>query len=240
MSSSYDPWTRSKVLRGHAVAARPAFLDTELGQAPSLTLIPSPGEDHVDGSLDGADEVVDEAYAAGYETGYAEGYNEGKAVGYADGYQTGNNDAATAALRAAEERETLLRNALGALTSAAAECNARQAVALADIERTLVDAIFDLTETLLGRELSHTRTPGRDALARALTMVRDHGNVVARMHPDDIEAMGDLTNLLSGRTITLVPDESVEPAGCIVEAGAMKVDAQLGPAIERARRALLS
>jgi flagellar assembly protein FliH len=104
----------------------------------------------------------------------------------------------------------------------------------------MADAIFDLAETLLGRELRHTRTPGRDALVRALALGRAHGNVVAHLHPDDIASLGDLTELLPGRVITVVADPEVEPAGCIVEAGAMKVDAQLGPAIERAKRALLS
>ena len=238
MSSSYDPWTRSKVLRGHAAAARPAFLDTELGHAPTLSLILTPEDEPVDDAVV-EEEVVDEAYAAGYELGYVEGYNEGKAVGYADGYQAGNEKAASAALHAAEERDTLLRAALAALTTAAEECNARQAASIADMERTIVDAVFDLAQTLLGRELSVTRTPGRDALARALSMVRDHGNVTARMNPADIESIGDLAELAPGRVITIVPDAGVEPAGCIVEAGAMRVDAQLGPALERAKRALL-
>jgi flagellar assembly protein FliH len=241
MSSSYDPWTRSKVLRGHAAAARPAFLDTELGRAPMLTLIPTE-EDEPEPEIVGAesaDPAADEAYAAGYELGYVEGYNEGKAVGYADGYQAGNETAAAAALDAAQERDTRLREALAALTTAAGECNTRQAASIADIERTIVDAVFDLAQTLLGRELSVTRTPGRDALARALSMVRDHGNVTARMNPDDIDTVGDLAELAPGRVITIVPDASVEPAGCIVEAGAMRVDAQLGPALERARKALL-
>ena len=237
MSSSYDPWSRSKVLRGHAAAARPAFLDTELGRAPTLTLInteePEPEVGHE------GDGVVDEAYAAGYEAGYVEGYNEGKAVGHADGYQAGNERAAAAALQAATERDTRLREALAALTAAAAECNTRQAASIAEMERTIVDAVFDLAQTLLGRELSTTRTPGRDALARALSMVRDHGNVTARLHPDDIETIGDLAELAPGRVITIVPDPGVEPAGCVLEAGAMRVDAQLGPALERAKRALL-
>ena len=238
MSSSYDPWTRSKVLRGHAAAARPAFLDTELGSAPTLTLI-STAEEPIEPIVE-PDEAVDEAYAAGYELGYVEGYNEGKAVGYADGYQAGNEKAAAAALDAAMERDARLRAALDALTTAASECNTRQAASIADMEQTIVDAVFDLAQTLLGRELSHTRTPGRDALARALSMVRDHGNVVAHLHPDDIDTVGDLAELAPGRVITIVPDASVEPAGCILEAGAMKVDAQLGTAIERAKRALLS
>jgi flagellar assembly protein FliH len=238
MSSSYDPWTRSKVLRGHAAAARPAFLDTELGHAPTLTLISTP-EDEPVVEQPAVDDPVDEAYAAGYELGYVEGYNEGKAVGYADGYQAGNEKAASAALVAAEERDLRLRDALAALTTAAGECNTRQAASIADMERTIVDAVFDLAQTLLGRELSVTRTPGRDALARALAMVREHGNVTARMNPDDLDTIGDLAELAPGRVITIVPDAGVEPAGCVIEAGAMRVDAQLGPALERARRALL-
>jgi flagellar assembly protein FliH len=240
MSSSYDPWTRSKVLRGHAAAARPAFLDTELGHAPTLSLIVTPEEAApVVDDEQPVDDPAAEAYAAGYELGYVEGYNEGKAVGYADGYQAGNETAAAAALVAAEERDTKLREALAALTTAADECNDRQAASIADMERTIVDAVFDLAQTLLGRELSVTRTPGRDALARALSMVRDHGTVTARMNPTDIESIGDLAELAPGRVITIVADPDVEPAGCILEAGAMRVDAQLGPALERAKRALL-
>jgi flagellar assembly protein FliH len=239
MSSSYDPWTRSKVLRGHAAAARPAFLDTELGRAPMLTLISTEEEHEPEVVEEPSDPVADEAYAAGYELGYVEGYNEGKAVGYADGYQAGNEKAAAAALDAAMERDTRLREALAALTAAAGECNTRQAASIADIERTVVDAVFDLAQTLLGRELSVTRTPGRDALARALSMVRDHGNVTAHLNPADIDTIGDLAELAPGRVITIVPDARVEPAGCIIEAGAMRVDAQLGPALERAKKALL-
>jgi flagellar assembly protein FliH len=239
MSSSYDPWTRSKVLRGHAASARPAFLDTELGRAPMLTLIATEDESEPEVVEEPADPAADEAYAAGYELGYVEGYNEGKAVGYADGYQAGNEKAAAAALDAAMERDTRLREALAALTTAAGECNTRQAASIADMERTIVDAVFDLAQSLLGRELSVTRTPGRDALARALSMVRDHGNVTARLNPADIDTIGDLAELAPGRVITIVADAGVEPAGCILEAGAMRVDAQLGPALERARKALL-
>jgi flagellar assembly protein FliH len=238
MSSSYDPWTRSKVLRGHAAAARPAFLDTELGHAPTLTLINTP-EEQPEVVPEPVEDGPDEAYAAGYELGYVEGYNEGKAVGYADGYQAGNEHAAAAALVAAEERDTRMRDALAALTAAADACNTRQAASIAEMERSIVDAVYDLAQVLLGRELSVTRTPGRDALARALNMVRDHGNVTAYLNPDDLDSIGDLAELAPGRVITIVPDASVEPAGCIVEAGAMKVDAQLGTALERARRALL-
>jgi len=238
MSSSYDPWTGGKVLRGHAAAARPAFLDTELGRAPTLTLVdPLVDEGAVASDVD---PDVTEGYAAGYEEGYAEGHAEGKAVGYAEGYQQGNAEAAERALQAMREREERLTSALQALSSAARECSERQAVAIDDIERSIVTAIFDLAETLVGRELSHTRTPGRDALARALAMAKSHGPATARLHPDDIETLGTLTDIAPGRVIEIVPDPSVEVGGCVLEAGAQRVDAQIGTAIARAKKALLS
>jgi flagellar assembly protein FliH len=239
MSSSYDPWSGTKVLRGHAAAARPAFLDTELGRAPSLSLV-APLQDDEAAVAPYVDPDVSEGYAAGYEEGYAEGHAEGKAVGYAEGYQRGNEEAAERALEFMREREARLTAALDALAAAARACNERQSAAIDDIEHTIVSAIFDLAETVVGRELSHTRTPGRDALARALSMAKSHGPATARLHPDDIETLGDLADIAPGRVIEVVADPEVEPGGCILEAGAQRVDAQIGTAIARAKQALLS
>ena len=237
MSTSYDAWTRGRVLRGHAAAARPAFLDTELGRAPTLTLVNSPVEDE---PVEVVDPKLTEAEAAGYEQGYVDGYNEGKAVGYADGYQQGNAQAAADALVAATERENKLREAVMALATAARECDTRQKAAIDDIESTIVEAVFDLAETLLGREMSRTRTPGRDALRRALALADLHGPAIARLNPDDLETIGDFADLAPGRAIELVPDPNIEPGGCILESGSTRVDAQLGPALRRAKQALLS
>jgi flagellar assembly protein FliH len=225
------------VLRGHAAAARPAFLDTELGRAPTLTLINTPAEDE---AVVVAEPVLTEAEAAGYERGYVDGYTEGKAVGYADGYQQGNAQAAADALVAATERENKLRDAMMALATAARECHTRQKAAIDDIESTVVEAVFDLAETLLGREMSRTRTPGRDALRRALAMTDAHGPAVARLNPDDLETIGDFSDLAPGRAIELVADPAIEPGGCVLESGSARVDAQLGPALRRAKQALLS
>ena len=235
--SRFDPWTGSKVLRGNAAAARPAFLDTELGRQPTLTLVEPIGDGGVDAPVD---PEVTEGYAAGYEEGYAEGHAEGKAVGYAEGYQRGNEEAAERALEFMREREQRLSEALQALAIAARECNERQSAAIDDIEGSIVAAIFDLAETVVGRELSHTRTPGRDAVARALAMAKTHGPATARLNPDDVESIGDLADLAPGRVIEIVADPAVEPGGCILEAGAQRVDAQIGTAIARAKKALLS
>jgi len=232
MSSSSDLAARSAVLRGTATAARPAFLDTELGRVDSL-VAPTVADDAVV-------DCSDEARAAGYATGYVEGHREGMAIGYADGHRAGQTEAAAAEVDAARVREVSVRSALDALLAAAAACNERQAVAWSDIEHQVVDLVFELTEALLGRELAHVSTPGRDALARALALMGDRGNVVARLHPDDVEALDDVADLVPGRTITIVADPGIERAGCVVEAGAMRVDAQLGPALDRAKRALRS
>jgi flagellar biosynthesis/type III secretory pathway protein FliH len=37
-----------------------------------------------------------------------------------------------------------------------------------------------------------------------------------------------------------VADPTIEPGGCILESGSTRVDAQLGPALRRAKQALLS
>ena len=61
------------------------------------------------------------------------------------------------------------------------------------------------------------------------------GDAVVRLNPADVATVGDLT---FGRELTIVADPSVEPAGAIVEVGACTIDAQIGPALARVRKAL--
>ncbi len=42
----------------------------------------------------------------------------------------------------------------------------------------------------------------------------------------------------AGRDLTLVADPGVEPGGCILAVGDSRIDAQLGPALDRVRAAL--
>lgn len=212
MSSSSDTRTRTRVLRGRAaVLARPAPLDGEFVDAGPL----------------GARHLLDEVLA------------EARAAGYADGYRRGEAAATAAHETAQGEWRHRAERALAALAGAAAGWQARQAVALTDIEDAVVEAAFDLARAVVGRELELARHPGRDALARALALAPEGVAVAARLHPDDLAALGEATDLApAGCELTLVPDPAVEPGGCLLDAGATRIDAQIGPALERVRAAL--
>jgi flagellar assembly protein FliH len=112
--------------------------------------------------------------------------------------------------------------------------------ALQDIEREVVSVAFELATALVGRELEVARDPGADALTRAMALVPDRGEVVARLHPADAETFQRADRRAPGREpFTIVADPSVERGGCIVDVSTTQVDAQLGPALQRMREALL-
>src|SRR5437773_1636371 len=92
----------------------------------------------------------------------------------------------------------------------------------------------DLAAAVVGRELQLSASPGSDALARALALVPAGCAAVARLHPDDVASVGDLSG-----AVTVIADPAVEPGGCILEVGDSRIDAQLGSALDRVRAALM-
>jgi len=90
---------------------------------------------------------------------------------------------------------------------------------------------------LIGRHIETTADPGADALARALALAPP-GRLVARMHPDDV-ALLDTSALPPDGRVAVLPDPTIGRGGCVIEGGATTIDAQIAPAIERARDALL-
>jgi flagellar assembly protein FliH len=57
---------------------------------------------------------------------------------------------------------------------------------------------------------------------------------VARLHPSDAAVLAE-----AEAGVTIIADPAVEPGGCILEVGESRIDAQLGPALDRVRAALL-
>ncbi len=169
-----------------------------------------------------ADEESSEAGRQGYEDGYAEGLARA---------------AAEAAARRAEECQRA-QSALASLSSAIGALEEANAQLKTEVGTAVPKLVFTLLERLLCRELELAVDPGRDAIARALTLDSGTGPAIIRLNPKDLDTLGDITDLSGGRELTIVGDLAVEPAGALVEIEGATVDAQLGEALKRVESVL--
>jgi flagellar assembly protein FliH len=172
--------------------------------------------------------------AAEERRGYEGGYRAGMAEGLAAGQAAMAAESATAIAS--------LEGAARALADAAADLRRRQALELTGLEDALARAAVDLASAIIGRELEVSASPGADALARAMALVPAGCTAVARLHPADAEALNGNADHIAGAapgTLSLIADPAVERGGCILEVGDSRIDAQLGPALDRVRAALL-
>jgi len=202
--------TRARVLRG---------LTFERGSSPLEAELPGPLA------------PVDSVAAAEVRRGYEDGYQAGLVEGLAAGRATAATESAAAVAR--------LDAAGRALAAAAADLRQHQALELTGLQDALARTAVDLASAIIGRELQVSASPGADALARALALVPAGSVATARLHPADAAALGDAPLGDAPGALTVIPDPAVEPGGCILEVGDSRIDAQLGPALDRVRTALL-
>lgn len=234
MSSSTDAFApRAALAASRGVAAPPSFRPSRIVRDAPVAAVAVLQD--LDALSDAARRVVDPAAVA---AALAEGYEEGRAEGYARGYDEGRMAALEEAAVQEAARTAATEQALGALRDAVAELATRRDETVAALEEQLVAGAFELAEALVGRELELATDPGRDALARALRLTEGPEAVVARLHPDDVDALGEHADLAPGREVTVVADATVERGGCVLQAGAGQIDARLRTALERVRRVL--
>ena len=165
-----------------------------------------------------------------------QGYLDGHAAGWAAAQN--DIDAALTDHRRSAERLGSVANALGA---AVAELDRRDVVALANIHADVVALAARLATEIVGRELRAVDEPVLEALGRVAALRPDRGEVVIRVNSVDLataeEAVAaDLLHWPVGARV--VADPAIEPGGCVADVGSCRIDAQLGPAIERMRLAL--
>jgi flagellar assembly protein FliH len=227
--------TRARVLRG---------LSFERGASPLETELPRPPT------------VVDPATA---EADERRGYDDGYRAGMAEGLAAGRAATAAESLAATSRLGDLSRS----LAAAADDLRRRQALELTGLEDALARAAVDLASAIIGRELQVSVSPGADALARALALIPAGSVAVARLHPADAAILNEpaaeavpagpatatgaavsvhpaaVLPLGTPAAVTIIADPAVEPGGCILEVGDSRIDAQLGPALDRVRTALL-
>jgi flagellar assembly protein FliH len=206
MSSLSRDRTGARVLRDVTVAAPADLSQVSARVARSLVVDP---------------ELVESAIRDGRGAGYEAGYNSGHADGLAE---------------ARSRTEDLAQRLIGLVPqfgAAAAALYEREVTARHDIEDQVVAVAFQIAQALVGYELVHADQRGRDALARALAFAPEQGHVVARLHPDDLAALGDSDTLAPGRALSLVPDPNLRPGDCVVDVNGCHIDARLDAAIER-------
>lgn len=148
------------------------------------------------------------------------------------GYDAGRQDAERDAGAVREEME----RTLAALQTAVEHLDKLRAEAMAVAEEEVAALAFSVAEAVLQRELELAADPGAEAVARALALLPEETDVVVRLHPEDAARTSDLSDDL--RRVTVVADPTVEQGGCVADAGACRIDAQTGTALERVRRVL--
>ncbi len=205
MSSSPDRAPRVGILRGMTTSTRPVRTDVR----PHL---PAGVRDMA--ALEAAQQrALADGYADGYEAGLAEARAE--AAARTDAFTAGCHTALAALQQAAAQLETHEGEGLEAVADQAAELALR------------------IAEIVLEREIAIAVDPGRDAIARAIHLAPETGQIQVRLNPEDHRRLGQVDDLTPGRPLELVPDPSVVSGGCLISVGATRIDAQIPAALAR-------
>lgn len=158
--------------------------------------------------------------------------------GYEDGYAEGVKRALVEADRTKGEESRRVETVLAALAQAIIDVREADLRLRSEIQRSAPRLAFALVEQLFARELELTLNPGREAIIRTLAF--DEGTLPAtvRMNPEDVDKLGEISDLDFGRKVLVVPDPAVEVGGVLVEIGSTTLDGQLNTALERVRKVL--
>jgi len=136
-----------------------------------------------------------------------------------------------------------------------AECrealqNAAQAMArardefLASLEPQVAALAVAVAERIIGREARTDPELVVRTVRAALEHLVDREGMVVHLHPDDLAALKqhevDLLDRLEGvKELEMIPDETVVPGGCIIDTGAVRVDAAVDAQLQSILDALL-
>ena len=212
---------RARVLRGPlAGAVRGADMHADL----TVLVPPVTTDDHEEPA------VVSEEFITARE--------QAARVGYEDGFEAGWREASEQAHAQVAAHAAQLAEALAALDAATNALAERQSFVVADVEQQMTTMALQIAEAIVGRELHTAHDPGVEAISRALRLAPKRADAIAHLNPGDVATLGDLAALAGDRNVTVVADAAVEPGGCVLDVGACRIDAQVGPALARVREAL--
>jgi flagellar biosynthesis/type III secretory pathway protein FliH len=214
MSSSTDGRPQGRVVREKEGSTLPMASIA----SPRGTMIVYPSSNATGEGLDFAERLAVERRA---------GFEEGRVAALSDAY-----------LDVELKRSESVKAMTASVASACLAVARDRSGVVDEVVSEAVDLAFELTEMLLGEELSHRDSPVHAAVARAVAMAPDGQDLRIRIHPGATLTPDELAELSSVSSVTVVADSSIEPTGCVVEAGACRIDAQIRPALDRVRSVL--
>ena len=162
---------------------------------------------------------------------------QGYAMGWAEGRRAAEEQAQVARAEADERRrvveerhEAEHQEAVAALVRAAAVLEESVATTCARVETHAVRLAAQLTEALVGHELSVATNPGLGAVRRALALLP--GEPVARIRVAPEAATDPELVALAGSAV-VVPDPTLGRGDALVESDSAVVDARVSTAVQR-------
>lgn len=160
-----------------------------------------------------------------FQAGYADGLIQGQVQAQAELQQQMADFLANQAQTSAQRLGEVFSAAQSELTQA------RQVVA-----QGVLELACELARQVLRQELSVNPDVMLPVIREALELLGvEHQSALVRMHPSDLEVLqAPLANELTGMSLVLRADPSLEPGGCVVESAGMVVDATLQKRWQRA------
>lgn len=184
----------------------------------------------LDGHADGAE------HARARMRGYAEGHAEGFRAGLAEAESAQRVAAAEQAARdAAAARE--VETAVSALQAAARSLGERERELTGAAGDEVLRCAIELAELILAAELSDAGSSAAAAARRALAVTDPADIREVRLNPDDLQTLQTAESDLTA--FALVADDTLERGDAVAALAHGHIDARIGSALERARRALV-
>ena len=178
--------------------------------------------------------LVDQARTAAQAQGFSTGWAEGRRAAEVEAIETARRTAAANA-EAEGRREAEHQAAIAAVQSLAEQLAAQLDAVCAHVESRALDVALDLTEELLGHELTVAADPARDAVRRALALLPDEP--VTRVRVSPLDGISDELRDLAG-TAVVVTDPSLGRGEVVVHAAEVVVDGRVSGAMARVREVL--
>ncbi len=114
--------------------------------------------------------------------------------------------------------------------SIADEMHAWRESMIAQSEETIINLVLDIGRTLFGSGFVLDNNKIKEVYIRAIRDAKNLGNLVIRLHPDDVDLIDgrwlqEQTNF--GQNVKLAADSSIKRGGCFIEGEYGQVDARI-------------